>query len=77
MVEGFGALVRVRRRQDAGVRELAALFPGLPAREGKPRLGAGGLLALALRDPAGLAAYAAVALAVRLQPGGSAFTRGR
>lgn len=77
MVEGMAALVRVRRRQDAGVRELAALYPELPGREGKPRLGVGGLAGLALRDPLGFAVYAAVSLAVRLRPGGGSFTRGR
>ncbi|WP_233352321.1 glycosyltransferase family 2 protein, partial [Pseudogemmobacter humi] len=65
MAEGFAALVRVRRRQDAGVRELAALHPGILAREGKEAVGAAGLLRLALRDPPGFAVYAAVSLAVR------------
>lgn len=77
MVEGWAALVRTRRRQDAGMRELAALHPGLMANEGKEALGAGGLAALALRDPAGFAAYGAVSLAVRLRRGGAGFTRGR
>ena len=77
MVEGFAALVRVRRRQDRGVRELAELSPGLMEREGKTRLGAMALLGLALRDPVGFAAYAAVSLAVRLRVGDSSFTRGR
>lgn len=77
MIEGFSALTRVRRRQDAGVQELERLYPGLLAREGKARLGAGELAALALSDPAGFATYAAVSLAVRLKRGGPAFTRGR
>ncbi|MBJ2152336.1 glycosyltransferase family 2 protein [Paracoccus sp. IB05] len=77
MVEGFAALVRVRRRQDLGVRELAATFPGILEREGKASLGAGGLIRLAARDPLGFAAYAAVALAVRRRQGGAEFTRGR
>lgn len=77
MVEGFAALVRVRRRQDAGVRELAELQPALMAREGKPRLGASGLISLALREPTGFAVYAAVTAAVRLRRGGRTFTRGR
>ncbi len=77
IAEGFAALVRVRRRQDAGMRELAARFPDILAREAKPRLGRGEVLRLALRDPAGFAAYAAVSLAVRLRRGGTAFTRGR
>jgi glycosyltransferase involved in cell wall biosynthesis len=77
MIEGFGALVRVRRRQDAGVAEIAALYPGLMAREGKARLGLAGLLALALREPVGFASYAAVSLAVRLGRGQGGWTRGR
>lgn len=77
MAEGFAALVRVRRRQDAGVRELAALYPGILAHEGKARLGAGGLLRLALRDPVGFAVYASVSLAVRAGRAGGGFTRGR
>ena len=77
MVEGFAALVRTRRRQDAGVRELAALHPGLMANEGKARLTPGALTALALQDPAGFAAYAAVSATVRLRPGDGSFTRGR
>nr|WP_240335535.1 glycosyltransferase family 2 protein [Pseudotabrizicola algicola] len=77
MIEGFAALVRVRRRQDAGVRELQALHPGLMAREGKPPLGRAALLRLALADPAGFATYAAVSLAVRTKRGDTAFTRGR
>ncbi len=77
MIEGFAALTRVRRRQDAGVREIAALYPDLLSREGKPALGAARLAGLALRDPAGFATYAAVSLAVRAKRGGPAFTRGR
>lgn len=65
MVEGFRNLVRVRRRQDAGVREIARLYPALMANDDKTRPGPAAILRLALRDPTGLAAYAAVALAVR------------
>lgn len=75
--EGFAALVKVRRRQDAGMKELLALDPSLVAREGKAALGLPGIARLALADPAGFAAYAAVALAVRLRRGGPEFTRGR
>lgn len=77
MIEGFAALVRVRRRQNAGVAEIEALYPGLLAREAKAAFGAADLLALALRDPAGLAAYAAVSLAVRARPAAATWTRGR
>lgn len=76
MIEGFAALTRVRRRQDAGVVEIARLHPGLMEREGKDRLAPAGLLRLALADPAGFAAYAAVSLAVRLRRG-QGWTRGR
>jgi glycosyltransferase involved in cell wall biosynthesis len=77
MIEGFEALVRVRRRQDAGVAEIARLYPALPDREAKARLGPTGLTRLALRDPAGFAVYAAVSLAVRLSRGRTGWVRGR
>jgi glycosyltransferase involved in cell wall biosynthesis len=77
MVEGLAALVRVRRRQDRGVRELAALHPEMMAREGKSPLTPATTARLALQDPLGFAAYAAVTLAVRLRPGDNTFTRGR
>ena len=77
MTEGFTALVRVRRRQDAGVAEIAARWPELLANEGKPRLGAGGVLRLAASDPAGFATYAAVSLAVRAGRDGGTWARGR
>lgn len=77
MVEGFGPLVRVRRRQDAGVEELARLHPDLLINEGKPPLGPAALARLALRDPLGFAIYAAVSLAVRLGPKTTTWTRGR
>lgn len=76
MIEGFAALTRVRRRQDAGVAEIDRLYPGLRGREGKARLGLQGLAARALRDPLGFAAYAAVSLAVRARRG-AGWTRGR
>jgi glycosyltransferase involved in cell wall biosynthesis len=66
IVEGFRALVRVRRRQDRGVRQVAALFPDLMANEDKARLGPRGMLMLALRNPVGFAIYSGVAVAVRL-----------
>ena len=77
LAEGFAALVRVRRRQDAGMRELFAHHPELAAREGKARLGAAGMVRMALAAPAGFAVYAAVALAVRARPHGRDWSRGR
>lgn len=78
MVEGWSRLVRVRRRQDAGVSEIAERWPGLLENEGKAPLGAGGAAGLALRDPVGFAVYAAVSVAVRMGRGRPAgWTRGR
>lgn len=77
MVEGFAALVRVRRRQDAGVAEIARLYPGLLANEGKDPPGAARLLRMAVADPVGFAVYAAVSVAVRLRRDNGAWARGR
>ena len=77
MIEGFAALVRVRRRQDAGVKELDARYPGILDREGKARLTTGHLIRLAVADPFGFATYAAVSMAVRSRRGAATFTRGR
>ena len=77
MVEGFSALVRVRRRQDAGVAEINRLYPDLIANEAKPRLTKGALIGMALRDPVGFATYVAVSLAVRAKPADGQWTRGR
>lgn len=77
IAEGFRNLVRVRRRQDRGVTEMRRLYPGLMANDDKLPLGAGGLARLALRDPAGFAVYAGVALATRLGRGDAGWSRGR
>ena len=76
MIEGFAALTRVRRRQNAGVAEIARLYPGLLDREGKAPLPKTTLITLALRDPIGFCTYAAVSLAVRLGKT-KGWTRGR
>lgn len=66
MIEGAAPLVRVRRRQDIGVAEVKALYPALWANHDEPLADAPPIWLRALRDPIGFAAYAAVALAVRL-----------
>lgn len=76
MVEGLGALVRVRRRQDTGVRQIAARWPGLMGNEGKGRWPRADLARLALADPLGVAAYGWVHLATRLRRS-DAWSRGR
>lgn len=77
IAEGLRALVRVRRRQDRGVREVTTLYPGLMANEDKGRMGPGGAARLAVDDPLGFATYAGVALAVRLGRGDGGWSRGR
>lgn len=77
MVEGARNLVRVRRRQDAGVAEIHRLYPDLPAREGKVPLGMGGIARLAFGAPVSFAVYAAISLAVRARRSGSDWSRGR
>ena len=77
MVEGFQRLVKVRRRQDEGVREIARRWPALMGNEGKLPPGGGQLLRLALADPAGFCVYAAVTLAVRSRRASTQWTRGR
>jgi glycosyltransferase involved in cell wall biosynthesis len=77
IAEGFATLVRVRRRQDVGVAEVARLFPALVENDDKPRFGLARLLRLAVTDPVGVGVYAAVALAVRLSPGSEGWVRGR
>lgn len=76
LVEGWCNLVRVRRRQDRGVAEIAARYPALVQGGGSTRPGLRAIAARALRDPVGFAVYAAVSLAVKL-PGGGGWARGR
>lgn len=66
MVEGFRNLVRVRRRQDRGVREIAQLYPELMSNEGKSAVGGKGLLRLAAIDPVGFFFYGLVAMATKV-----------
>ncbi|NDV98274.1 glycosyltransferase [Salipiger sp. PrR002] len=68
IAEGLAALIRVRRRQDAGVAQVGTLFPRLLRNDDKLPFGAGGKLRMALRDPLGFAVYSGVALMVRLTP---------
>lgn len=77
MVEGIRNLIRVRRRQDAGVLEVYRHFPQLRANENKRAPTALGLIGLLLRFPLGFAIYSIVHVAVRLQPSVSDWRRGR
>ena len=80
MVEGFAALVKVRRRQDAGNREIREKWPDLFDREGKPDVPPGEHLRLFLGTPVSYLVYVSVAVAVRLghrKTGQQAWSRGR
>lgn len=65
MIEGFRSLVRVRRRQNAGVEQIARTYPALVAHDDTPAPSATGLIGRLVRDPLGFAVYATVALAVK------------
>lgn len=78
IAEGFGRLVRVRRRQDAGVHEIEKLYPHLLKNEDKKPFPLREKLGIALRDPLGFGVYAGVALAVKLTAGrAEGWSRGR
>jgi len=63
MVEGFSALVRVRRRQDAGMAEIAQKFPALLDNDPKPPVPH---LQLFLAAPISYVVYVCVLMSVRL-----------
>ncbi len=77
MVEGFANLVRVRRRQDAGVDEVNRLYPELMQNDHKKKLSRADMFGLFLRQPFDFIVYLAVHIAVRLRRGGDEWTRGR
>ncbi|TCL00722.1 glycosyl transferase family 2 [Shimia isoporae] len=68
LVEGFPALVKVRRRQNAGVAEVAEKYPYLLENDDKHTLSFGEKLRMALSDPLGMLVYGAVAVIVKLTP---------
>lgn len=63
MVEGFANLVRVRRRQNEGVAEIAWKYPDLMRNEDKARTK--GLVGRFFSDPIAFVVYASVAMAVK------------
>lgn len=66
--EGFSTLVNVRRRQDAGNRQLHALIPQLIANEAKPPVTPAVHLRLFLGAPIDYLIYISVMLAVKFAP---------
>ena len=78
LVEGWRNLVRVRRRQNAGVDEIREYYPEMLRNDDKPGFPIREKIKLALHDPLGFAVYSGVALAVRLTGGTSnGWSRGR
>jgi len=78
LVEGWRNLVRVRKRQNAGVEEIKQNYGHLLENDDKPDFPWRQKLKLAIKEPVGFAVYSAVALAVRLSGGDkSAWSRGR
>ena len=79
LVEGFRALVKVRRRQDAGGRELREKFPELAANEQKSSLRLADHISLFLSAPISYIVYVTVKIAVKLHGTGdfSKWSRGR
>ncbi len=77
IAEGFMNLIRVRRRQDAGVREIGQKFPELLRNAGPAGVSAGDKFRMALGDPIGFLTYSSVALVVKLLPAPKEWSRGR
>lgn len=77
MVEGLRRLVRVRRRQDIGVAQIAQRFPHLMANEGKASMPS--FWTLFRSDPVGFSIYVSVAVLVRISRlwAGNDWVRGR
>lgn len=65
ITEGFINLVRVRRRQDKGLKQIREHWPELAARMDRTNPSLQEKLALFRRDPVGFIVYASVALTVR------------
>lgn len=77
LVEGFANLVRVRKRQNAGVAEIEALYPELTKNNDKPSLTPARILRMALSDPIGFAVYGGVSLLTRFGKDTGTWSRGR
>ncbi|MGH1355063.1 MAG: glycosyltransferase family 2 protein [Thalassovita sp.] len=79
IVEGFGNLVKVRRRQNIGVDQVAQMYPELQANDTKPQMGMRRMLGLAFSHPLGFCVYGAVAIVVKMTQAqaDAAWSRGR
>lgn len=78
LVEGLRNLVRVRRRQNAGVEEIEQRFPDLLKNDAKTRFTPAAIMNAAVRHPIGFLIYGIVALVVKISPArNSEWKRGR
>lgn len=77
VVEGFAALVRVRRRQNAGGAQLRDLYPNLETNEGKIAVTWRDHARLALAHPISYAVYLSVILSVKAKRSDTTWARGR
>jgi len=78
VVEGLRNLIKVRRRQDSGVIEVATRFPELQKNEGKPVLSLTEKLRMAVKDPVGFTIYTSVSIVGKLtRTRSSGWDRGR
>jgi glycosyltransferase involved in cell wall biosynthesis len=78
LVEGFGALVRVRRRQNIGVDEITERYPALVANNDAGGFTPAALMQATLRAPFGFVIYASVSvLAKATKSRGGDWSRGR
>lgn len=67
IVEGLSNLLKVRRRQNIGVAQIATLYPALLKNDDKPPSSYMHILKLFLSDPIGFCIYIFVSLAVRMR----------
>lgn len=78
LVDGLKNLIKVRRRQNAGVNELAKLYPEIFANDSKLRFTLPAALKAAMRHPLGALVYGFVSISVKITVDqGSEWKRGR
>jgi glycosyltransferase involved in cell wall biosynthesis len=77
LAEGLNALIRVRRRQDAGMRELFQMHPNLEKNESKKEINLIYLFKEILRSPLSGIVYIFVSLMVRAKRESKEWSRGR
>lgn len=78
LVEGFAALVRVRRRQNRGVEEVHKLYPELVKNRNEPRLSLSKMVGIFFADPLGFLVYVSVSGLAKFSTGvENGWSRGR